>query len=478
MQLSRAMRSWMRTRKPAALLALALAVPGCKKSESGQKPAPEPTPVTAEPADAAAPSAPASGIDWIADDYPAALARARETGKPLLVDMWAPWCHTCLSMKQTVLADAGLASFADRFVWLALDTDKPKNAGPVSKLEVTVWPSFFILSPADESVAARLRGGVTVSQMRDFLAEGERAVREGAELEKDSPLWHLREADRHAAAGEHAEAAEAYGRALEAAPPDWARRADVLVSRTSSLAAAGETEACIRLAAESIDETVPAKSASTADMAYYAHACAEAEGGDAAAKLRPTLIAAIEKVLEDPDAGLSVDDRSDALAKLREYYLAQGEEQKALMAAGRQRKLLDRAVAEASSPREIMTYSYPRAEVYTYLGIPEKLLGELEKLAKDLPEEYDPPYRVAWLLLQMGEPARAMSWANKALELAYGPRKGLVMSLIAAIHESAGNAAAARKTREEQLAYLEGLPEGHRSEAAIEHVKAQLAGSL
>ena len=53
-------------------------------------------------------------IQWLHDDWIAALVKAREENKPLVVDVWAPWCHTCLSMKHYVLSDPSMASFADR----------------------------------------------------------------------------------------------------------------------------------------------------------------------------------------------------------------------------------------------------------------------------------------------------------------------------------------------------------------------------
>ena len=50
-----------------------------------------------------------------------AKARAAREHKPIFVDAWAPWCHTCLSMRSFVLSDPSLRPFYDRFVWLALD---------------------------------------------------------------------------------------------------------------------------------------------------------------------------------------------------------------------------------------------------------------------------------------------------------------------------------------------------------------------
>ena len=41
--------------------------------------------------------------------------------------------------------------------------------------------------------------------------------------------------------------------------------------------------------------------------------------------------------------------------------------------------------------------------MYLYLGVPLELVPALEKSAADLPEEYDPPYRLAWIYWKDGK---------------------------------------------------------------------------
>jgi len=61
-----------------------------------------------------------------------------------------------------VFTDASLAPFADRFVWLAADTEKAQNAALTVRYPVDAYPSFFVIDPNDDSVAARKIGSMTV----------------------------------------------------------------------------------------------------------------------------------------------------------------------------------------------------------------------------------------------------------------------------------------------------------------------------
>ena len=84
-------------------------------------------------------------MPWIADDLPAALACAKQRKVPVVIDEWAPWCHTCLSMQSTVFTDASFKSDVARFVFAALDTDKEANAAAIAKYPPSAWPTFYVM---------------------------------------------------------------------------------------------------------------------------------------------------------------------------------------------------------------------------------------------------------------------------------------------------------------------------------------------
>src|SRR5262249_57169441 len=114
-------------------------------------------------------------LAWIEDDYPMALACARQKKVPLVLDLWAPWCHTCLSMQTTVFTDASFSADATKFVFAALDTDREQNADAVGKFAPSAWPTFYVIG-IDEMVLARFIGAATVAQFHEFLTAGAAAV--------------------------------------------------------------------------------------------------------------------------------------------------------------------------------------------------------------------------------------------------------------------------------------------------------------
>ena len=100
-------------------------------------------------------------------------------------------------------------------------------------------------------------------------------------------------------------------------------------------------------------------------------------------------------------------------------------------------------------------------------GQAEKAIPMLEASEKAFPEDYNPPARLALVYLWLKQYDTALAASDRALERVYGPRKLRVLAVRADIYKGMGNAAEARKTVEESLAYAEALPAGQRSETAI-----------
>lgn len=467
-----------------ALGAALACLPGCKDKgkDRGQTPATgeaRPTAGSAGQAGAAAacPAGEKHGpLTWIEDDYAGAVACARATHRPLVIDMWAPWCHTCLSMKSTVLQDASLAPLADRFVFLAMDTDKPTNAAGVGKFPLNNWPTFFVVEPEHETVQGRWLGAASIGQLRHFLEDGATAASAAMSGQGLEPLLQkVRAADQAAVAKDAAAADRLYGEALAAAPPDWPRRSDVLVSQIAARKKTGDVGGCLDLALASAGAT--GNTANATDFLVWALMCAEDEKADAgkAKAVRELAVTRLGALVDDAAAPLSVDDRSDAMLNLREALAALGKVDEARAVAGRQLALLTDAAGKAPDPFAAMTYNWPRAEVHVFLDRGKELVPALEKSATDLPTEYDPPYRLAWVLFKSGDAAGAQPWIDKAIGLAYGARKVRVQSLAVDIAKARGDRAAELTARKGLVATLGGLPAGQEQPEALTKATAELA---
>lgn len=423
------------------------------------------TPVTAP--DPCARAKPHGVFAWIEDDYASALACAKQKQVPLVLDLWAPWCHTCISMQTTVFADKALAPDAPKFVFASLDTDRDANAAAVAKFPPGAWPTFYVVGPTDEAVLARFVGAASVAQFKAFLDMGAQAmsgVAAGANA-------HLLAAERAIAKKDLATAETELVAAIEKAPPDWLRRPDALVSLIGLKQKKKDHVGCVTFAETWLDKTGNAASAS--DFLIHAMTCGEGLAKEAdeevlrVTKLRERAVARWQQLVGDAAAPLSVDDRSDALANLRSTLDDLDKDDEAKEVAEQQRVLLDEAAAKAPDATAASTYNWPRAEVYVYLKKPLDLVPALEKSVKDLPTDYDPPARLGWVLWKAGKLAEAAKATEASIKLAYGPRKVRVLNQRADIAKEQGDKAVEKQYRQAIVTHLKSLPPTQTSPEAI-----------
>jgi tetratricopeptide (TPR) repeat protein len=251
------------------------------------------------------------------------------------------------------------------------------------------------------------------------------------------------------------------------------------VSLISTKSKRGDHAGCVELAEKDADKT--GSSASASDFIGIAMGCAKELGDKDKAqaarvtKLREKAVARWQALVADAAAPLSVDDRSDAMVQLRETLEVLGKKAEARAVAEKQRTILDEAAGKATDAMAAMTYNWHRAEVYVYLGNPLDLVPALEKSAKDLPREYDPPARLGWLYNKAGKLAEAATWTDKALLLVYGPRKARLLTQRAEIARAQKDAAAEKLFRQEIVKLWESLPAGQAQPEALAKAKQAVA---
>ena len=440
------------------------------KDERPAVPVVESSPATT-PADAETPPGSRGSIVWWENDVEGAVAAAQRAGRPILVDMWAPWCHTCLSMQAKVLVDPRVVAFADRYTWLAVDTDRPENASVVERLEMSMWPTFFILDPTGRSVLGIFGGAASAAQFEAFLGDGLEAA---GTANVDPLAVALASASQAVAQGRHEAARAALQSALAKAPANWPRRADVLVELARTLDKQGSAEGCAALGSRELASVAASRAASTTDFVLYISRCIESLPAATRDELRGAMRDALVALSNDAAASLSVDDRSDLLYNLRRLQETLGADDAAKTAARRQRDLLKRAYDAAGTPEEAKIYAWPRAEVHVYLGEGEALIPDLERLAQTLPDAYDPPYRLGWLLHKTGRSKAAVEPLRRALARVYGPRKAHVWATLAEVYEALGRRSEALEARRDAVAHLERMPTTSRNAKALVAAKTAL----
>ena len=126
------------------------------------------------------------------------------------------------------------------------------------------------------------------------------------------------------------------------------------------------------------------------------------------------------------------------------------------------------------SPNQRAVFDSHRLTVYLGLKQPEKAIAMLEQSERDLPKDYNPPARLISAYRAAGRFDDSIAASDRALKLAYGPRKIGIYRSRATTYLAKGDKASARKTIEEAIHYAESLPAEQRSEGMIASMKKQL----
>jgi thiol-disulfide isomerase/thioredoxin len=128
--------------------------------------------LAAPPADPAA-----GGIAW-EKDFKSATRRARESGKPVLVDFWADWCHWCHKLDETTYRDAAVVDLASAFVPVKVNTEANLAAAELTATYgVETLPTIAFLSPSGRLFLRRTayeepeEFRATLTQARDLVRE-------------------------------------------------------------------------------------------------------------------------------------------------------------------------------------------------------------------------------------------------------------------------------------------------------------------
>jgi thioredoxin-like negative regulator of GroEL len=435
-------------RASAVLTLLAAAVTPATPATTPAKPAPRAARTEAHPAMA---------VPFINDDYAKALVQARARKLPIFIDAGAPWCHTCRSMDAFVFTDKSLTRRAGQFVWLHLDTDKKENAAIVKRLAAFGIPTYYIIDPATERIALRWVGAFTVAQLDRLLDDGLLAV--GGADGRPPLEAAMVKADALYADAKYPEAAAAYRGAIALAPADWPQYPRAAEAVMNSLTESEKYDEAVAFAREAYPKVRSTPSAAViAGLGLDDAVSLPKENPD-----RTLLIAQFEKaareVVHDTQLSIAADDRSGLLISLMEARRDAGDDTGRMRAAEEWSTFLDSVAKVAPNPEARAVFDPHRLSAYIEIGHPERAIPMLEQTEREMPKDYNPPARLAIAYRAMKKWDEGLAASDRAMAMAYGPRKLGYYSTRADLYLGKADTTAAVKTLEEAIAYAGTLPQ-------------------
>lgn len=379
-------------------------------------------------------------------------------------------------MHAYVFTDAALQRDAGRFVWLSLDTEKEVNAAFLERYPVEAWPSLYVIDPKTGEVVLRWLGSLTVPQLQKFLEDGAQAVRGGAE----GAQVLLVRANKAYGQQDKALAAQLYRQVLERTPQDWPQRPRVVEQLLLSQLTSHEEAACVQVARAEVPKL--AMSASRANAAATGLGCALAlpqealDRADARAELEKLTLEAVKAATADPPTlQIAADDVSGFYELLVQAHDEAGDEAGKQQLARDWATFLEKKAADAKTPEQRTVFDPHRLEAYLALGQPERALPMLEASEQALPQDYNPPARLAVAYQALGRYDDALAANDRALQRVYGPRKLRVLQNRAQILEAKGDAEGAHRTLQQALAHFDALPKGQQHPSVRARLEKALA---
>ncbi len=386
-----------------------------------------------------------SGIAWIQDDWSRAKKTALAKKQMVAVDVWATWCHTCLSMTNYVLNEAPVVALKDRMTWLAMNFDEPRN-GPFFEAFPPGGgiPTYFVVDPATEKVVARWTGSGTSQEMAAFFSEA--AKNDGDSLHRGQLALQSKSYDQ---------AHKIFQEALKNEKLDPKTKSRIVNGLVESLYRT-DPKACAREVTPYLDAVEDSAQGldSVAMVADCASAITDKTERDA---ILAKVGARLQKGVRDDNPLLAVDDCAAYLATMVDLYDELGDKARAEATVGRWVTMLESAAKAAKTPEARATFEYHRVEAYLRLGRYDDAITMLTASEKAQPKDFNHPWRLAMVYLKKGELDRGLTSIDRALKLGYGGRKVRLFSTKIDLLLAKKDVARAKATIEAARAHLKHI---------------------
>ena len=352
-----------------------------------------------------------------------------------------------MSMREYVFTDARLAPLADKFVWLAIDSEQLSNSDFLARFPSTSLPTLWVIDSATEKPAMKWIGAATAAELEGLLDDAAAGVKGGGGGDAMTAFVRGNQASGE---GKLEEAAVQYKKAIAAAPAGWKRRAAVVEALSMRLNELRRHTECVDLAAAESPKLPPGTSQSNVLQNGLMSAYALPASAPSRAKV-PGLLALAQRIVADPAYPFLADDRSGLYEHIVNI-LHDTDRAGAKNAARAWALFLEAEAKNAASPAARAVWDPHRLLAYIELGEVEKAIPMLEQTARDLPDDYNPHARLARAYLELKRLDEARTSVERALAKAYGPRKLQIYMLAADIHAARGDVAAAKKAIADAIA--------------------------
>ncbi len=374
-------------------------------------------------------------------------------------------------MRAYVFTDTSLARHAGQFVWLAIDQEKPVNSAFRKRFPTPGLPTYFVIDAERGTVRVRWLGGLTVNQLHALLDDAHDGRGTPPAL-----LARVATADSLYGAGDYGRAADAYDAVLAAAPAGWRGATRLVESEMFALTQTGAATRAVGLARARLASLGRSPSALAVAAGGLDNAVAMPESLPDRAAAVAQFDSATRALVADTSFAAAAVDRSGAYISLLEARHDAKDDAGAHAVALAWSAFLDGQAARARMPEERAVFDSHRLTAYLELGQPERAVPMLQASERDLPGDYNPPQRLATAYKAMSRWDDALAASDRAMALAYGPRKLLVYTTRADIYAGKGDADLARRTMEEAIAFARALPEEQRSPARLASLQKKLDG--
>jgi len=368
-----------------------------------------------------------------------------------------------------LLAHADLTRYAGQFVWLELSYDEPQNREFLNKYGANATPTFFVINPRDELVAAMQTGALSLPELKQFLNRGASEVSAGRETPADAAL---RRGDT-LMAQQPAEAAREYLQALQLAPVDWPQRELAEASAVQALHDSQKwqqcTESAVSYAGKMKRDVLFVRT--VASGMWCLHSPNAAAWVDTQLeKLQPLA----EEALSLP---ISVRDHRDSIYRTLMYSaMARKDEATALKWGERWLAELDAIKPHSDDERSALDIA--RVENLQVVGDPTRILPALRTSEQAMPGNYTASMRLAQMEVAAKQYEEAISTCRRGLARNPGAMSRVwLLEIEAEALDAKGRAGEVRQVLQEALTAAEQIPSKESQERVITGIKRMLSSS-